>query len=168
MPIRPAEDRDFDAIAAITNHYIANTTIHFSTEPVTGAGLRGARKPHHPWFVAEEAGQVVGYAKAGTWRERAAYDWTPEVGVYLDPGATGRGLGKALYGTLFEDMTRRGFRSAMACITIPNDASIALHRAFGFVSVGIVRESGWKFGRWNDVEFWQKMLRSDGAPPPAL
>lgn len=158
MSIRPADDRDFEAIAAITNHYIATTAIHFSYEPVTADYLRGLRNDRHPWFVADAGDGVVGYAKAGTWRERTAYSWTPEIGVYLAPDAHRRGLGKALYAALLDDLAARGFRSAIACITLPNEPSIALHRAFGFVSVGVVREAGFKFERWHDVEFWQKPL----------
>ena len=84
--IRPVDAGDFAAIAAITNHYIATTAIHFAYEPVTDAALRDSWQAHretHPWFVAEDGGRVVGYAKAGIWRERPAYAWTTEIGLYL-------------------------------------------------------------------------------------
>lgn len=168
MAIRPAHADDFTAIAAITNHYITTTTIHFAYEPVSVDSLRATWRAGHerfPWFVAEEGGEVVGYAKAGTWRDRAAYAWITEIGLYLADHARGRGLGSALYAALLDELTRRGFRSAIAGITLPNEASRALHRAFGFVSIGTVREAGWKHGRWNDVEFWQKHL-SDRDPEP--
>jgi phosphinothricin acetyltransferase len=169
MPIRPAAAADFEAIAAITNHYITTSTIHFGYEPVTAPELQqlwqgsGGR---FPWLVTEEDGQVLGYAKAGTWRERKAYSWTVETGLYVADQARGRGLGKALYVELLDELARRGFHSVVAGVTLPNPASVALHEALGFVSVGVVREAGWKFERWNDVAFFQKALTTAGMPPP--
>jgi len=157
--VRPVGDDDFAAIAAITNHYIASTAIHFAYEPVTDAELRGSWLTHratHPWFVAEHEDRVVGYAKAGIWRDRPAYAWTTEVGLYIADDQRGRGLGRALYAALLDELAHRGFRSAIAGIALPNDASLALHRRFGFESVGIVRDAGYKFDRWHDVEFFQK------------
>lgn len=169
--IRLARDEDFPAITAITNHYIATTTIHFAYEPLAPDYLHGLwrQSTRHPWFVAckpaertsaseraEAHDGVVGYAKAGTWRDRAAYDWTAEVGLYVAHDARGRGIGRALYAALLAELAQRGFRSAIAGITLPNDASLALHRAFGFDSVGIVRDAGYKLGQWCDVEFFQK------------
>jgi len=162
--IRPARDGDFEAIAAITNHYIATTAIHFAYEPVTAGALAAIwREGKHPWLVADEDGAVVGYAKSGTWRERAAYAWTCEVGLYVADAARGRGIGRTLYGELLAEVARRGFRSAIAGITLPNDASVALHARFGFVSVGVVRDAGFKHGVWHDVAFYQKLLYT--APP---
>ncbi|HEU0034491.1 MAG TPA: GNAT family N-acetyltransferase [Kofleriaceae bacterium] len=157
--IRAVGEDDFVAIASITNHYIATTAIHFAYEPIEARELwagwaAGARR--YPWLVATEGGEVVGFAKAGPWRDRSAYRWTTEVGLYLAPGAVGRGLGRALYTDLLDELARRKFRSAIAGIALPNEPSIRLHRAFGFESVGIVRDAGFKLGRWHDVEFWQK------------
>jgi len=162
MPIRFAAEADFAAIAAITNHYIATTAIHFGYEPVTAEDLAGPwRGSRFPWLVsvddADDA-RVLGHAKAGTWRDRAAYRLTTELGLYMAHDARGRGLGTALYSELIAEVTRRGFHSAIAGITLPNDASLALHRRLGFVSVGVVRDAGWKLERWNDVEFFQKLL----------
>jgi phosphinothricin acetyltransferase len=159
MAIRPAREGDFDAIAAITNHYITTSAIHFAYEPVAAASFADTWRAHsdqHPWLVADEDGAVVGYAKSGTWRERAAYAWTCEVGLYVAHDARGRGLGRALYDALLAECARRGFHSAIAGITLPNDASIALHARLGFESVGIVRHAGFKHGAWHDVAFYQK------------
>jgi len=161
MTIRAARDDDFAAITEITNYYIATTAIHFGHEPLARAELHAqwvAYRDRYPWFVADEGGSVVGYAKAGTWRDRAAYQWSPEVGLYVADGARGRGLGRALYGALLDELARRGFRSAIAGMTLPNTASAALHRAMGFESVGVVRDAGWKLGQWHDIEFFQKRL----------
>ncbi len=169
MEIRAARDHDFDAITSITNYYIETSTIHFAYQPVTRRAIHELWRTasgRYPWLVAEEAGMVAGYAKAGTWRDRAAYAWTAEVGLYVRHDARGRGLGRALYAELLAELARRGFRSAIAGITLPNDPSIALHRALGFEPVGTVRDAGWKHGRWCDVGFWQKRLATGPDGPP--
>jgi len=158
--IRPPRDDDFDAIAAITNHYIATTAIHFGEEPVPADELRELWRAHRdefPWLVADD-GATIGYAKAGTWRARAAYRWTPEVGLYLAPDARGRGLGTTLYTALLAACAERGFHSVVAGITLPNPASLALHARLGFAPAGVIRDAGFKHGRWHDVGFFQKRL----------
>jgi phosphinothricin acetyltransferase len=170
MEIRAARDEDLDAITSITNYYIETSTIHFAYEPVTRAAFHAqwtASSDRFPWLVADDDGVIAGYAKAGTWRERAAYAWTAEVGVYVRHGAHRRGLGRALYSELLAQLERRGFRSAIAGITLPNEASLALHRALGFEPVGTFRDAGWKHGRWCDVAFWQKRFATDPDAPPA-
>jgi phosphinothricin acetyltransferase len=166
--IRAAREGDFPAITSITNHYVTTSSIHFAYEPVSVTELVAGWKKsdRYPWFVAEEPDGVVGYAKAGVWRDRAAYAWTTEVGLHVAPTAHRRGIGRALYGALLGELERRGFRSAIAGVTLPNDPSRALHEAFGFVSVGTVRDAGWKLGGWHAVEFFQKQLRT-GTEAPA-
>jgi L-amino acid N-acyltransferase YncA len=169
MTIRPARDEDFAAIASITNHYIETTTIHFASEPVRDDDLRAhwqTTRARHPFLVVEEAGHVVAYAKSSTWRERAAYSWTAETGLYVMHDARGRGLGKPLYRALLDELAKRGFRSAVAGIALPNDASIALHRALGFERVGVFRDAGWKMDAWHDVEWWQKRFETDPRRAP--
>ena len=168
MAIRPVWDDDIAAIAAITNYYITTSAIHFAYEPVPESQILGYWKSHRdrfPWLVIEDAGQVVGFAKSGTWRDRAAYAWTAETGVYLADGARGRGLGRRVYLALLDELARRGFRSAVAGITLPNDASAALHVSLGFEPVGTFRDVGWKLGMWRDVAFWQKRFATDAAGP---
>lgn len=165
MLIRPARADDFTAITAITNHYITETSIHFAYEALTVEALRGMwerQSDRHPWLVAEDgppgsANQpVLGYAKSGVWRDRAAYAWTAEVGLYIDPAARGRGLGTALYEQLLNQLRMHNFRSAVAGITLPNAQSIGLHKKFGFEHVGTFADVGWKQGEWHDVDWWQK------------
>jgi phosphinothricin acetyltransferase len=157
MIIRPARRDDFASIAAITNHYIAVSSIHFGYVPVSPDELAEKWTPDHPWLVVEEPpGTVIGYAKAGVWRERAAYRWTCETGLYLAEDARGRGVGGALYAALLAECEHRGFRSAISGITLPNPASVALHHRLGFESVGVVRDAGFKHEAWHDVEFFQK------------
>lgn len=168
MVIRPVQDDDIAAITAITNHYITTTAVHFAYEPLLEAELhamwRGYRD-RFPWLVIEEGGQVAGFAKAGTWRDRAAYAWTAETGVYLADGTRGRGLGRMVYVALLDELARRGFRSAVAGITLPNDPSVALHLSLGFEPVGTFRDAGWKLGTWIDVGFWQKRFATDASGP---
>ncbi len=158
--IRPPRDADFAAIAAITNVYIATTTIHFGYDPITAVDIRAMYDREHPWLVGEVDGVVIAYAKAGTWRARAAYRWTAETGVYVAEHAHRRGHGRAIYVALLGELAARGFHSAIAGITLPNEPSIAMHEALGFLPVGIVREAGRKFDAWHDVGFWQKRLVS--------
>jgi phosphinothricin acetyltransferase len=155
--IRVARADDFPAIAAITNHYITNTAIHFGYDPVTADELR-AQVEHYPWLVDDDGGVLRGFAKAGPWRARAAYRWTCETGIYLAPDAHGRGRGTALYAQLIDAVKQAGFHSIVAGVTLPNDASLALHQRLGFVDAGVVRQAGFKHERWHDVAFFQLIV----------
>lgn len=173
--LRLATEADFDPIAAITNHWIRTTAIHFAHQEVSAAELRAQWQDHagiHPWLCATLDGAVVAYAKAGPWRARSAYRWTPETGIYVAPGHTGRGIGAPLYRRLLAVLGAQGFHSVVAGTTLPNEASVRLHRALGFVECGLVQQAGHKHGRWHDVQFWQFVLApADRAPgelsPPA-
>ncbi len=161
MLIRPVRPTDFDALAAITNFYIERTTIHFGLAAVTAAELRGLWEAHprHPYLVSEdEDGAVVAYAKAGVWRERAAYAQTAEVGIYVREGLQRRGIGRPLYLALIEACRAAGLHTLVGGITLPNDASVRLHEACGFVRVATFKEVGRKFDAWHDVGFWQRLL----------
>jgi len=162
MMIRPVRESDFGAIARLTNHYIEKTCVHFGLQPVTAEELAEAwtlTRDMYPYLVAEVGGGFAAYAKAGTWRERAAYRWTAEVGIYAESAVHGRGVGRALYTALIETAKDWGFHSVIGGITLPNAASVRLHESLGFLSVGTVREAGWKMGAWRDVAFYQLMLR---------
>lgn len=161
LTLRPAQPDDFDAIAALTNIYIDTTAVHFAYVPVTADELRGqweAGRERFPWLVAEIDGAFAGYAKAGVWRTRDAYQWTTEVGIYIDPASHGKGVGRELYALLLKRLRTGGFRSAIGGITLPNAASIRLHQSLGFEHVGTVRQAGLKFDAWHDVAFYQKLL----------
>jgi L-amino acid N-acyltransferase YncA len=119
----------------------------------------------HPWLVAEGDGRVLGYASASPFRVRAAYRWAVEVGIYLAPDATGRGLGRALYAALLDRLAADGFAQAFASVSLPNPASAALHRALGFRPLGLLERAGYKAGRWVDVELWQRGLVAPTDPP---
>jgi phosphinothricin acetyltransferase len=112
----------------------------------------------YPWLVAELDGVVAGYAYGSEHRARASYRWATDVTVYVAPAHQRRGLGRALYGALLPLLARQGLYVACAGITLPNDASVALHRALGFELVGVYRGIGFKQGAWRDVAWWQAQL----------
>jgi phosphinothricin acetyltransferase len=171
VTIRHATAEDATACAAIYRPYVADTAISFETEPPSApemAGRIGAALRSHAWLVAEIDGRVVGYAYAGPFAAREAYRWSCEVSVYLEQGRRRSGLGRGLYGVLLPYLTERGFRVAVAKMTLPNDASMGLHAALGFRPVGVHRNIGFKNGAWYDVAIAQLDLATTDAPPPAL
>ncbi len=167
--IRVAVPSDAEPIAAIYAPIVRDTAISFETEPPTPevmAARIAKTLPTHPWLVAEQAGRVVGYAYSGQHRERAAYRWSVDVSAYVAPEMRRAGIGRALYGRLFEILRTQNFRSAFAGITLPNDASVGLHESLGFKPIGLYREVGFKFGQWWDVGWWGLGL-SDAPREPA-
>ncbi|WP_031467411.1 GNAT family N-acetyltransferase [Sciscionella sediminilitoris] len=156
--IRDAGKADAAACAEVYAPYVRDTVISFETTP-PGAGEMAERiAAAHLWLVAEDAGTVLGYAYAGRFMARAAYRWACEVSVYLDREHRRAGLGKALYGVLLPRLAALGFTTAVAGMTLPNEASAGLHRAMGFEPVGTYRRIGWKFGAWHDVAWTQLSL----------
>jgi L-amino acid N-acyltransferase YncA len=115
----------------------------------------------HAYLVAEENGEIAGFAYAGPHRDRPAYRWTVEASVYLGERHRGRGLGRALYEPLFALLEEQGYRMVLAGITVPNPASEALHRSLGFEDVGVYRRVGWKAGDWRDVIWLARQLGPD-------
>ncbi|TNM48175.1 N-acetyltransferase family protein [Nocardioides albidus] len=163
LVVRSAADADLDAVAAIYAREVREGHATFDTEPPPRARWEDKLASRHPgdhFLVADAGGTVLGFAYSGPYRERGAYDRTREVTVYLDPAATGRGVGRLLYADLLARMEAGGMRTALACIALPNDASEGLHRACGFERQGVLREVGRKFDRWIDVVWWQRMLGS--------
>ena len=168
MLTRATEERDFSAIAALTNEFILNTPTHFGYEPVTPAELvtQWRETPaRYPWLTAEVDGTFAGFAKAGVWRARTAYQLTAEIGIYMTASSRGRGLGKALYTTLIAMLRERGYHSVIGGITLPNAVSVRLHESLGFTHVGTFRHAGYKMNAWHDVGFWQLMLNDASHRP---
>jgi len=126
-----------------------------------------------PWLVWEDAQGVQGYAYASAYAERVCYQWSATVSVYVADRLQRGGIGRALYVRLFEILKRQGIYNAFAGITLPNDASIGLHRALGFETIGIYPQVGFKLGAWHDVAWLGRALRKPQpgavpAPPRAL
>jgi phosphinothricin acetyltransferase len=176
MRVRDATADDAAACAAIYAPYVTDTAITFEYEPPSAAEMArrmAAAQRAHAWVVLEdedpeEEARVVGYAYAVPFKERAAYRWSCEVSVYLEPGRRRGGSGRLLYETLFARLAERGFRTLLAVMTLPNDASEGLHRALGFEPVGTFRRVGWKHGQWRDVAWAQRSIGPDDGPPGEL
>jgi phosphinothricin acetyltransferase len=160
--IRAATGADAGAVAEIYNHYIANTVVTFEEEVLPAAEIarriETVQSASLPWLVAELGGQVAGYAYAGKWHARSAYRFSAEITVYLAPAQVGRGLGSKLYGELFPMLRDRGIHAVIGGIALPNEASVALHEKFGLEKVAHYAEVGFKFDRWIDVGYWQRIL----------
>jgi L-amino acid N-acyltransferase YncA len=166
ITIRPAIPDDAAAVAAIYAPFVEQTAVSFEETPPTSAEMAGRiakAQSRWQWLVAEDRGIVVGYAYGSQHRDRAAYRWSVEVSAYVDAAHHRQGIGRALYNALLPELAAKGFCTAFAGITLPNDPSVALHAAAGFTPIGVFRSIGWKFGRWHDVGWYQRRLRD--TPP---
>ena len=164
--VRQAVEQDAAAVAGIYAPYVEHTVISFEDTAPTAdemASRIAGCQSRWQWLVAEVDGAVVGYAYGSQHRARAAYRWSTEVSAYVAGGHHRQGIGRALYAALFADLAGKGFCNAFAGITLPNEASVKLHTSMGFEPIGTFRSIGWKFGRWHDVGWFQRQLRS-GAP----
>ena len=161
--VRPANEADLTRINEIYNHYVINTSITFDIEPITMPQRRQwferyATAGRHRLLVAEAGGALIGYADSHQYRVKQAYDTTVEVSVYCAPDATGRGVGTLLYTALFEAIQGEDIRTALAGVTLPNAASVALHERFGLSLSGVQHDVGRKFDRYWDVAWYEKRL----------
>jgi L-amino acid N-acyltransferase YncA len=168
--VRMANAGDGAQIAEIYAPAVTGTVISFEMEP-PGAAEMARRVTDalvvYPWLVAERGGEVVGYARGGQYKERAAYQWSVETSVYIRTTAHRTGVGRALYGVLFDLLVMQGFFMAYAGVTLPNPGSVGLHESLGYTPVGVYRAAGYKFGAWHDVGWWQRQLRPLVLEPPA-
>lgn len=168
--MRPATVDDDEAIHAIYAPSVLDNVVTFETElpgvPAMRERIR-TRMQHYPWLVWEEDGEVLAYAYAGRFRERAAYDWIAETSIYVRDDAQRRGIARRLYDALLECMRRQGITQAVGVITMPGTVSVAMHESMDFTPAGVWRQCGYKHGQWWDVGVWQKQLRvADATPAP--
>jgi phosphinothricin acetyltransferase len=160
--VRPATAADLERINEIYNHYVVHSHATFEIEPVTMAARRewathyAATGRHRLLVVADD--RVLGYATSSPYHLRAAYETSVEVSVYVDPDATGRGLGGLLYGALLPALEGEDLHRAYGGVSLPNPASVALHERFGFREAGRYSEQGRKFGRYWDVVWLERPL----------
>lgn len=169
ITIRPARETDLPEILEIYNHVILNTTAVYSYEPHTLA-MRKAWyddkvRDDYPIFVAEEAGRVVGLSTYGPFRAWPAYKYTVENSVYVAADQRNKGIARLLMTPLIGAAQARGYHAIIASIDATNEASLRLHRSFGFEEVAHFREVGYKFGRWLDLKFLELLLGDSPAQP---
>jgi L-amino acid N-acyltransferase YncA len=163
--IGQARPADLGRVAEIFAHYVTHTVVTFETDPPSVAGwqarLDSLANLGLPFLVARTGGEVAGYAYASPWRPKPAYRQTVEDSVYLDQGATGHGLGRKLLAELLARSRQAGARQMVAVIAdagADSEASVGLHRAFGFAHVGRLTGVGHKHGRWIDTVLMQRDL----------
>jgi phosphinothricin acetyltransferase len=186
--LRLAREADAPGILEIYAPIVRETAISWEYEAPDESTMRGRirdKADHgYPWIIAERpaeipgasgpfsAGQpaatLAGYAYAGRWRERQAYDWSCEISVYVHPGHRRRGLAADLYASLFRILAAQGFCYAVAGIALPNPGSLALHEAVGMSLAGIHRAAGFKDGLWRDIAFYEIALGAACSPGPIL
>ena len=171
LTIRPAGAADIPAITRIYAHAVLYGSASFELEPPDEAEMarrhRALVDGGYPYLVAERDGAVVGYAYAGPYRARPAYNWTVEDSIYIDTSVHGRGIGRALIERLISESEARGYRQIIAVIGDSKQAaSIALHRRAGFRLVGNFENVGFKHGRWLDSVLMQRALGDGATTPP--
>ncbi len=166
--IRLAEPADARQMLAIFAPLVLDTAIWFALDPPTEDEFRqriSARLEQAPWLVCESEGTVLGYAYGGMYRTRRAYQWTSEVAINVHEAYHRRGISRGLYVSLFECLRVLGYVNAVAVITLPNPASVALHESLGFEPVGLFRSVGYRLGRWHDRGWWQLSLQRPNSSP---
>lgn len=179
MIIRNAAPEDTSAILSIYQPYVENTAITFEYEAPSQAEMQGRiadTLQRYPFLAAEENGEILGYAYAGPFKARAAYDWAVETSIYVKMGCQGQGIGKGLYLALEERLKEMHILNACACIAYTDhedefltNASMNFHEKMGYSLVGRFHQCGYKFGRWYDMIWMEKMLgKHDELPSPVL
>ena len=168
ITIRPARPSDAEALLAIYAPYVEKTAITFEYDVPTVEEFRSRIEETlkaYPYLVAEIQGRPVGYAYAGPFHTRAAYDWNVETSIYVEEGRKRNGLGRALYDALEKYLRAMGIVTLYACITYPANPdpyvttdSVDFHSYMGYQMVGNFHQSGYKFNRWYDVVWMEKQI----------
>ncbi len=165
LTIRAATHDDLDGIAAIYNHEVSHGISTFDLEPPSltyWEDRLASSQPGDDLLVAVDPAEtgdgVIGYAYSSSYRPRPAYRRTRETSIYLARAARGRGIGTVLYSALLDAVAASGVHTVVALVALPNPASVRLHRSVGFEPVGTMREVGYKFDRWVDVAWFQRLL----------
>ena len=167
MNIRLANPSDVATLLAIYAPYVENTAITFEYEVPTIEDFANRIEKtleKYPYLVAEEDGLILGYAYASTYYARAAYDWAVELSVYASQDARGKGVGSKLYDELEDLLDQMGYMHFLACISLPNEDSIAFHTKRGYKQVAHFPKIGYKFERWHDIVWLQKSLDKQAKP----
>ena len=176
LTVRTARSDDAEALLAIYEHYVKNTAISFEFEvPSVDEFKRRIENTleRFPYLVAERDGRIVGYAYAGTFKPRPAYDRSVETTIYLAKDCKNQGIGKALYAQLEKELAHQNITNLYACIAVPVDKdpyvdtnSMDFHAHLGYRLVGTFQKCGYKFGRWYDMVWMEKFLVPHNASEP--
>ncbi|WP_455166441.1 N-acetyltransferase family protein [Streptococcus sp.] len=167
LKIRSVTLKDAPELVRIYAPYVEKTAISFEYQIPTIEEFEGRIEKilqRFPYLVAEEDGHILAYAYASTYYDRSAYDWAVEVSVYVDQNHFGMGLGSRLYEALEMELEARGYLRFLACIALPNPASIALHEKQGYVKVAHFPKIGYKFDQWHDIFWMQKIIEGPVKP----
>lgn len=174
MPnIRASRDEDVPAITAIYAHHVLNGTGTFETIPPTPEDMAARRadvlSKEMPYLVAEQDGQILGFAYCTWFKPRPAYRYSAEDSIYMADGARGQGAGKQLLAALAKEAEAAGIRKLIAVIgDSANQGSVRVHEAIGFSPVGVLKSCGWKFGKWLDVVLMEMPLGGGDSTSPEL
>ena len=171
IALRIAKPEDGPVLAEIYKPYVTDTSITFDYEPVSGEEFSKRIEntlKRYPYLVAEQNGEVIGYAYASAFKGRAAYDWSVETSIYVRMDRHGQGVGKALYTALEQALAAQRVLNVNACITYPNPGSVAFHEKFGYTMAAHFHQCGYKLGKWYDVIWMEKMLGEHDDPPAAF
>lgn len=166
--IRLVDESDAASIHDIYSPYVRETSISFEQSPPSVEEIKQRiRKTtrRYPWLVCEHNDTIVGYSYAGPIRKRAAYQWSVESSVYVDPKYQRHGVARGLYETLFAVLDLQGYYNVYAGTALPNPASTGFHESIGFEPIGVYENVGYKNGEWHDVKWWQKSLGELPANP---
>jgi L-amino acid N-acyltransferase len=167
--VRCDRTRHLDAILAILNDAIVNSTALYDYQPRTAANMvqwfdAKEQKDFPVIGVEDESGALMGFASYGTFRAWPAYKYSVEHSVYVEAAHRGKGLGRVLLEALIAEAQRQDYHTLVGGIDAANRVSIRLHESLGFTACGVIRESGFKFGRWLDLAFYQLILRTPSTP----
>jgi len=162
-----AEVEDARSILEIYAPYVTNTALTLTSEIPTIEQVVQTMldlKKYYPYLVCTRQGVVVGFAYAFRLRPHEAYRWNADLAIYIDPEFQGKGIATALYTALFQILKIQGFCNLYAVITIPNEASVALHKHFGFKELAVMKKSGFKLGTWHDDLYMEKSIPGCANP----
>lgn len=177
MQIRIASTQDAPALLSIYAPYVLNTAITFEYEIPTVPDFENRIRrtlERYPYLVATQEGQILGYAYAGPFHERAAYDWAVETSIYVDERYKGQGIGKKLYAALEQALSAQNILNLNACIAYPAQEdehltkdSVLFHLHLGYRLVGEFYQCGYKFNRWYNMVWMEKHIgvHTDCQPP---
>lgn len=159
--IRAVKIEDAGQIREIYNYYVENTVITFEEKSVDLSEMEKRIEKitaTHPWIVLEDEGRIQAYAYGSPWRVKSAYRFSTELTVYVHKNSRGKGYGTKLYKSLIEKLEKKGMHCLYGVIALPNEGSTALHEKLGFTKCGHFNQVGFKFDKWLDVGYWEKVI----------